>query len=63
MLIDNPSLLTVAGSILTIKARHDSYPRAAFGPSAFPTALDTFLKAVVTYNLGHSSSNADNTYP
>ncbi|KAI9845161.1 MAG: hypothetical protein M1837_005046 [Sclerophora amabilis] len=51
MLSDNDELLTTAGSILTIEARHDSYLRAGAGASPFPNAFDTSLSAVFAYNL------------
>ena len=50
-LADNPDLLTKAGSILTIEARHDAYLRTGAGVSAFPTPYDTSLTALFAYNL------------
>ncbi|KAL8745270.1 MAG: hypothetical protein Q9190_002576 [Brigantiaea leucoxantha] len=51
LLTDDPTLLTAASSILTLEARHDSYLRAGFGASPFPTSFDTVLTAVFAYNL------------
>jgi len=50
-LMDNPSLLTAAGSILTNEARHDSFLRAGAGASPFPSPFDTSLSALFAYNL------------
>lgn len=50
-LMDNPALLTAAGSILTVEARHDSYLRAGLIASPFPNPFDTSLSALWAYNL------------
>lgn len=50
-LMDNPTLLTSASSILTVEARHDSYLRAGAIASPFPIPFDTALSAVFAYNL------------
>ena len=50
-LVDNPTLLTDASSILTNEARHDAYLRAGVGGSPFPVPFDTSLTAVFAYNL------------
>jgi hypothetical protein len=41
--IANPDYLTVAGSILTVEARHSSYLRAALSEVPFPASFDTPL--------------------
>lgn len=41
--IANPDYLTVAGSILTVEARHSSYLRAALSESPYPAPFDTPL--------------------
>jgi hypothetical protein len=41
--IANPNYLTVAGSILTVEARHSSYLRAALSEVPFPASFDTPL--------------------
>ena len=51
LLTDNVDLLTKAGSILTVEARHDAYLRTGAGASPFPTAYDTALTAVWVYSL------------
>ncbi|KZF19652.1 hypothetical protein L228DRAFT_270974 [Xylona heveae TC161] len=48
---DNEQLLTAAGSILAVEARHDAYVRTEIGASPFPTAFDTALTPVFAYNL------------
>ena len=50
-LVDNPTLLTDASSILPNEARHDAYLRTGLGGSPFPTPFDTSLPAVYAYNL------------
>lgn len=51
LIMDNPSLLTMAASILTVEARHDAYLRAGLKQSPFPKAFDTPLTATWAYNL------------
>lgn len=41
--IANPDYVTVAGSILTVEARHSSYLRAALSEPPFPASFDTPL--------------------
>jgi hypothetical protein len=41
--IANPDYLTVAGSILTVEARHSSYLRAALSEVPYPASFDTPL--------------------
>jgi Ferritin-like domain len=41
--IANPDYLTVAGSILTVEARHNSYLRAALSEAPYPAPFDTPL--------------------
>jgi hypothetical protein len=50
-LTDNLTLLSDAGEILTIEARHDAYLRTGIGASPFPTPFDTALTALWAYNL------------
>lgn len=54
LLMDNPALLTMAGSILTVEARHDAYLRAGLKQSPFPKAFDTPLTATWAYNLAQA---------
>lgn len=51
LLMDDPSLLTSATSILTIEARHDSYLRNSQAMSPFPSPFDTPLPAQFAYSL------------
>ena len=50
-LVDDPTLLTDASSILPNEARHDAYLRTGLGASPFPTPFDTALTATYAYNL------------
>ena len=52
-LMDNATLLTDAGSILTVESRHDAFLRAGADASPFPTPFDTSLSAVFAYNLAY----------
>jgi len=53
LLMDNPALLTDAGAIVTVEARHDAYLRAGLKSSPFPTPFETSLTALWVYNLAH----------
>ena len=48
-LMDNPALLTVASSILTVESRHDAFLRSGVNQSPFPNPFDTPLSAVYAY--------------
>lgn len=48
-LMDNPALLTIASSILTVEARHDAYLRKGVNQSPFPNPFDTPESAVYAY--------------
>lgn len=51
LIMDNPTVLTEAASILTTEARHDAYLREGLGQSPFPMPFDTPLTATWAYNL------------
>ncbi|KAI9716412.1 MAG: hypothetical protein M1828_000354 [Chrysothrix sp. TS-e1954] len=51
LLMDDPMLLTEAGSILTVEARHDAFLRAGVMGSPFPNPFDTALSALWAFNL------------
>lgn len=51
LLMDSPMLLTEAGSILTVEARHDAFLRAGVQGSPFPAPFDTALSALWAFNL------------
>lgn len=51
LLMDDPMLLTEAGSILTVEARHDAFLRAGVQGSPFPNPFDTALSALWAFNL------------
>ena len=53
-LMDNAQLLTSAGAILTVEARHDAYLRVGFAASPFPAPFDTPLTAAWAYNLAQA---------
>ncbi|KAJ1329075.1 ferritin-like domain-containing protein [Microdochium nivale] len=50
-LIFDPSILAVAGSILTIEARHQSFIRVASGLAASPSPFDTPLGPKAVFSL------------
>lgn len=52
-LMDNPELLTDAGAIVTVEARHDAFLRAGLKSSPFPSPFDTSLTALWAFNLAH----------
>lgn len=54
LIMDNPTLLTIASSILTVEARHDAYLRAGLNQSPFPMPFDTPLTADWAYNLAQA---------
>ena len=51
LLMDDPTLLEAAASILSVEARHDSYLRSGVGGSPFPNAFDTALTASWAFSL------------
>ncbi|CZT12701.1 related to stress response protein rds1p [Rhynchosporium graminicola] len=57
-LIKTPGILTVAGSILTVEARHQTFIRTASRVAAIPSAFDTPLgiRAVFTLAAGFITS-------
>ncbi|KAL2068481.1 hypothetical protein VTL71DRAFT_16579 [Oculimacula yallundae] len=57
-LIKTPGILTVAGSILTVEARHQTFIRTASKVAAIPSAFDTPLgiRAVFTLAAGFITS-------
>jgi len=50
-LVADPAILTTAGSILTIEARHASVLRSALGQVAVPTAFDVALSPRMAFSL------------
>lgn len=50
-IVADPKILSVAGSILTVEARHQSFIRAASGAVAIPQAFDTPLGPKAVFSL------------
>ncbi|KAK5115411.1 hypothetical protein LTR85_009871 [Meristemomyces frigidus] len=65
--ITNKNILTAAGSILTIEARHNAYLRASLSQSPFPQSQDDPLTPDEVHTMAHgfivSSPTGNPTFP